>query len=285
MFCRQKHTTTQYVRKNGLCEKFIYLIIQFFYQQGIYIMKKWFFNLTTKQRKSVHIVSVISLFVLMFTLIISPLFVFIWLVILALEITFVCFSISIKIKSIKDNIKKKSATKQADSKKVEIKIVADEKKHEEADHNEVETVKPIADDLINNEKNVQAVNAVEEVVETIADISLPEFVDCDDSNDVLRLKYSYKENLCFCDNFSSFDLKDMSVEFRLESENKYDPNTVAVYSKGQKIGLMFKGNARDIVISCLQNNRFEILAFVCQKDEVNKKISILLGFYEPFDTK
>ena len=92
------------------------------------------------------------------------------------------------------------------------------------------------------------------------------------------LKYSYKQNLCFCENFDSFQLRN-AVSFKLEPDNQYDPNTVAVYVDNKKIGLMYKGDAREIVISCLKRNKYQIEAYVNYRDEENQKSGIVIGFY------
>jgi len=92
------------------------------------------------------------------------------------------------------------------------------------------------------------------------------------------LKYSYKQELCFNENFDSFQLRS-PVTFKLEPDNQYDPDTVAVYVEDKKIGLMYKGDAREIVISCLKRNKFHIDAFVNYRDVENQKSGISIGFY------
>ncbi len=98
----------------------------------------------------------------------------------------------------------------------------------------------------------------------------------------LKLKYKYVERLCFCDNYDGFKLLD-DVAFFHEPENEYDSNTVAVFVGDKKIGLMYKGDCRDIILKCIKQNKYVVKAFVCKKDIENDKIALRIGFYMPID--
>lgn len=90
--------------------------------------------------------------------------------------------------------------------------------------------------------------------------------------------YGYKQGLCFCDNFDKFELGD-SISFKQDKYNKYDSETIVAYVNNNKIGLMFKGTCRDILNRAIQINNFEVDAFVIYKNQQEKKISFLIGFY------
>jgi len=120
----------------------------------------------------------------------------------------------------------------------------------------------------------------EEKPKTESMIDLDEIID-----DVrpLRLKYQYKEHLCFCENYDSFSLGS-TVNFEHDPTNPYDDQTIVVKVGDTKIGLMYKGDCRDIIHKCLKSKKFTIESFIWKKDVENDKIGIKVGFYVPIDT-
>lgn len=99
------------------------------------------------------------------------------------------------------------------------------------------------------------------------------------------LKYVYRENLCFVENIDKVTLEDNDITYHLESDNKYDPNTIAVYVGDTRIGLMYKGNCRDIITKCLRNGKYEVSGFICKLDIENNQIAIKVGFFMPIESR
>ena len=105
-------------------------------------------------------------------------------------------------------------------------------------------------------------------------------------NDIwYALKYRYKENLCFIQNLDKFKLEDTNVTFHLEEDNEYDKETIAVYVGDYKIGLLYKGNCRDIIVKCIRNRKYEVSGFIYKKDDANNSVSVMIAFYEKLDLR
>lgn len=96
---------------------------------------------------------------------------------------------------------------------------------------------------------------------------------------VLRIKYTYRENLCFCENFDCAKLLDV-VSFVRNTDNSYDPNTIEAICNEKRIGLLHKGDCRDIIQKSLISDRYYIMAFVCKRDCEKKEFAIRVAFYE-----
>lgn len=94
-----------------------------------------------------------------------------------------------------------------------------------------------------------------------------------------KLKYIYNENLCFCENIESVEILSR-VGFKQEIDNQYDPETVSVVFNDKKIGLLYKGDCRDILNKCFRNKNDTVVAFVNKIDLNKNQIRIIIGFYE-----
>ena len=212
-------------------------------------MKEWFFNLEDDKKKWVHIV-LIGLWFLLPML--APeegentFLSLLWFAVNVFEVIFIVYHVQYN----KDK-KSKTITSSSIYQKT--------------------TPTVTSSNVVKEEVKVE-----ENKVKISSNIECGEFIEVEDEE--YMLKYSYKENLCFCDNFDSFELTN-AVNFKLEPDNQYDPNTVAVFVKGKKIGLMYKGTPRDIVVNCLKKNKYEMEAYVNYRDEENQKAGIVLGFY------
>ena len=126
---------------------------------------------------------------------------------------------------------------------------------------------------INNDNKCLVIN---NSIETKIEVNLKKSLFYNEK--VYELKYTYKGNLCFCENYDSFKLGDI-VRFRKEEDNPYDHQTIAAIVGNNKIGLMYKGDCRDTLHKCFDLNKYQVVAYVIEKDEQNKKVRIIIGFY------
>lgn len=208
-------------------------------------MKNWFNNLDNKYKVLIHIVLCLAFFIVPSCIGDNAnAFVYlIWLAIPVFEIIFIVWHIQYK-KSQQNNVVK-------------------------ADNNSNQIDNIVKQEPITPKKVIESSLDLDEVIEN-------------DDGLTLKVKYAYKEQLCFCENFDKFKLVD-EVSFEHDPNNEYDKNTIIVKVNDEKIGLMYNGNCRDILLKCLKNNKYEVRAFVCKKDDDKKKISIRIGFYEPLN--
>ena len=96
------------------------------------------------------------------------------------------------------------------------------------------------------------------------------------------LKYRYNENLCFCENLNSIEVLSR-IGFKQEPENDYDHETVAAYFEGRKIGLLYKGDCRDLLNKCFQDGTDTVVALVKKIDVEKQLVVLMIGFYEPIN--
>ena len=219
-------------------------------------MKKWYSQL--KKRENVLIVSILISIVSFFVIGASGedsnigFWIITWLASGTLGIIFLIFEYQIR----------KSAGKQNTSKQLK----------ETQDNNY--DISPIG-----SEENKEEITNIKKATE-----SNKKFNACSEYNGVkYALKYFYRENLCFVENIEKVKLDDNHITFHLEPDNEYDPNTIAVYASGMRIGLMYKGNCRDIIVRCIKNRKYEVSGFICKLDAENNQIAVKVGFFTPLD--
>lgn len=233
-------------------------------------MKNWFLNLRVQVKIFIHFLMFLFILIVFPMLIsVNNVFLFLWLFALVIEIIFIIWS----IKSLKYHKEKNNKTIENNSEKIE-------NDSKEIETNSIETENKKVDTISETKNLNESNNITKKVNKTESDFDLDKIIldyDCD-----YKLKYEYKENLCFCENFNSFGLAD-EVELKREKENDFDKDSVAVYSGGLKIGYLFKGTCRDIVLNCLDNEKYLFNAFVYKRDVENKKIGLKIGFYTPFN--
>ena len=98
----------------------------------------------------------------------------------------------------------------------------------------------------------------------------------------LKIKYRYREKLCFCENLDSIKVLSR-IGFKQEVENVYDKETIVAFFDDKKIGLLYKGNCRDILNKSLGTQKDDFLAFVKRIDLENNFAELIIGFYEPIN--
>lgn len=126
---------------------------------------------------------------------------------------------------------------------------------------------------------IESENSTKKIIKTESNFDLDKIILDYDLD--YKIKYEYKENLCFCENFNAFGLGD-EVEFNREKDNEFDKDAVFVSCGGLKIGYLFKGTCRDIVLNCLDHEKYIFHAFIYKYDIENKKIGLKIGFYTQF---
>ncbi len=223
-------------------------------------MKNWYYQL--KNRALVHIILII-LNIISFFLIgtietdsIIDILVILWLVTGILEIVFVVFEVQLRKRKDKPSTPKDTVNKNS---------------------NTIVTAGPQTATSTNAATEVQQISLLE---------SEKNFNTCTEYNGIKYvLKYVYRENLCFVENIDKIKLEDNNITYHLESDNEYDPNTIAVYVGDIRIGLMFKGSCRDIIVRCIKNKRFEVSGFVCKLDIEKNQIAIKVGFFTPLENR
>lgn len=147
-----------------------------------------------------------------------------------------------------------------------------------------ETKKDIHNEEVKNEQKINSEIKVQN--ETVKIISEKNYNAFTYYNDIwFALKYKYKENLCFIQNLDKFKLEDTNVTFHLEEDNEYDKETIAVYVGDYKIGLLYKGNCRDIILKCIKNSKYEVSGFVYKKDDANNTVGVMIAFYEKLELR
>ncbi len=226
-------------------------------------MKKWFNNLSSKYKLLLHI-ALWSLFFLFPSLIgdnANALIYFIWIACMVFEIIFIIWHIQYKIKNKNAQI---NTIENEINNEIKEKIAPQDKKTSDSSNNCIN----INSESKNSPKKIET------------SVELEHFIQ--EGETELKLKYSYKEQLCFCENHDKISLLD-KVSFVSEPDNEYDSETIAVYLADIKIGLMFKGDCRDIINKTLKNNKYVIEGYVCKNDKENNKISLKIGFYLPLD--
>ena len=73
------------------------------------------------------------------------------------------------------------------------------------------------------------------------------------------------------------------IGFKQEVENVYDKETIVAFFDDKKIGLLYKGNCRDILNKSLGTQKDDFLAFVKRIDLENNFAELIIGFYEPIN--
>ena len=92
------------------------------------------------------------------------------------------------------------------------------------------------------------------------------------------LNNKYSENLCFCENIDIVNLLDI-VSFKHEESNEFDKDTIGAYVGENKIGLLFKGSCRNMLIDSVKYNKYYVKSFVYYKSVKLNRIGIKIGYY------
>lgn len=213
-------------------------------------MKDKFINSNKSEKLTVHVTMIILIITLLILYFIYDMIFLIALFVgsLCLECLFIVWSIGVK-KSISKN--KSKLNKDSDE---EIRYITKK-------------------DLVLNAKNVgKYINYRRiESFEVLDDLIL-----IDDKEYILNNKYS--ENLCFCENIDRINLLDV-VSFKHEEDNKYDKDTIGAYVGDNKIGLLFKGSCRNMLIDSVKYNKYKVKSFVYYKSTKLNRIGIKIGYY------
>lgn len=180
---------------------------------------------------------------------------FIWFLIVIIEVCFIILSVKSFIKHIGEE---KTINKQI------------EKTEEILNNNEKEYSSEI--------KNQNLYEKEDKIIET--SYELPNLILDNDLK--LKIKYRYREKLCFCENLDSIKVLSR-IGFKQEVENVYDKETIVAFFDDKKIGLLYKGNCRDILNKSLGTQKDDFLAFVKRIDLENNFAELIIGFYEPIN--
>jgi len=180
---------------------------------------------------------------------------FIWFLTVIIEVCFIILSVRSFIKHIGEE---KTINKQI------------EKTEEILNNNEKEYSSEI--------KNQNLYEKEDKIIET--SYELPNLILDNDLK--LKIKYRYKEKLCFCENLDSIKVLSR-IGFKQEVENVYDKETIVAFFDDKKIGLLYKGNCRDILNKSLGTQKDDFLAFVKRIDLENNFAELIIGFYEPIN--
>lgn len=180
---------------------------------------------------------------------------FIWFLTVIIEVYFIILSVRSFIKHIGEE---KTINKQI------------EKTEEILNNNEKEYSSEI--------KNQNLYEKEDKIIET--SYELPNLILDNDLK--LKIKYRYREKLCFCENLDSIKVLSR-IGFKQEVENVYDKETIVAFFDDKKIGLLHKGNCRDILNKSLGTQKDDFLAFVKRIDLENNFAELIIGFYEPIN--
>jgi len=180
---------------------------------------------------------------------------FIWFLTVIIEVCFIILSVRSFIKHIGEE---KTINKQI------------EKTEEILNNNEKEYSSEI--------KNRNLYEKEDKIIET--SYELPNLILDNDLK--LKIKYRYREKLCFCENLDSIKVLSR-IGFKQEVENVYDKETIVAFFDDKKIGLLYKGNCRDILNKSLGTQKDDFLAFVKRIDLENNFAELIIGFYEPIN--
>lgn len=180
---------------------------------------------------------------------------FIWFLTVIIEVCFIILSVRSFIKHIGEE---KNINKQI------------EKTEEILNNNEKEYSSEI--------KNQNLYEKEDKIIET--SYELPNLILDNDLK--LKIKYRYREKLCFCENLDSIKVLSR-IGFKQEVENIYDKETIVAFFDDKKIGLLYKGNCRDILNKSLGTQKDDFLAFVKRIDLENNFAELIIGFYEPIN--
>lgn len=180
---------------------------------------------------------------------------FIWFLTVIIEVCFIILSVRSFIKHIGEE---KTINKQI------------EKTEEILNNNEKEYSSEI--------KNQNLYEKEDKIIET--SYELPNLILDNDLK--LKIKYRYREKLCFCENLDSIKVLSR-IGFKQEVENVYDKETIVAFFDDKKIGLLYKGNCRDILNKSLGTQKDDFLAFVKRIDLENNFAELIIGFYEPIN--
>lgn len=98
------------------------------------------------------------------------------------------------------------------------------------------------------------------------------------------LKWCYTQNICMPQNFNSIMLNHQ-VRYVIEKNNIYDKNDIAIYQRDKKIGYLYNGNIKDMIIKyAASNDDYKVYMVVNKVDEDQNIIEIKIGFYRNLET-
>lgn len=109
------------------------------------------------------------------------------------------------------------------------------------------------------------------------------YVDIPETIDGMPIAYQYTAvDVCIIrgqePNFAYFRSGDTAT-LKQEPENAYDPNAVAVYADGTKIGYLYKGRIQDIVNDYLRMKR-PTWTVITGTDAEDRKVQIAISLYK-----
>lgn len=216
---------------------------------------RWFYELNWKGKSLIHLLMLILIIIILPLILIkkeTTVGFLIWFLFSFMELIFIVFS----VKSFYKNICKKIQEKKLNAKK---------------NNNTNNISETYETEKIVNKETKKEKNILEK------DFELPRIIFNNEGE--FKRKYCYTEKLCFCENIDSIKILSR-ISFKQESDNQYDNETIAAYFEDKKIGLLYKGNCRDILNKCFKTDNDNVIAFVKKIDLIQNAISLLIGFYE-----
>lgn len=98
------------------------------------------------------------------------------------------------------------------------------------------------------------------------------------------LKWCYTQNICMPQNLNSIKLNHQA-RFVVEENNNYDKNAVAIYQRDKKIGYLYNGNIKDMIIKyAISNDDYKVYMVINKIDKEQNIIEIKIGFYKNLET-
>lgn len=244
------------------------------------LLKDFFYDLNWKIKLLLHVL--IFIFILLIIPLISissenSIWYFIWFLLVIIEICLLNFSIKSFIRHMKKKIDIKNQIKKTE-------IIENNKTKEKS--SEIENIRldetKKEKERTDYEEHISSTQTLQTEENKIFETSyeLPNLIL--DNNLELKIKYRYREKLCFCENLDSIKILSR-IGFNQDTENKYDKETIVAYFEDKKIGLLYSGNCRDILKKSLENQNDNFIALVKKIDLENNIAELIIGFYEPIN--
>lgn len=243
-------------------------------------LKDFFYDLNWKIKLLLHVIN------LFFILLIIPLvsisfensiWYFIWFLLLIIEICLLFFSVKSFIRHMQEKLNTKKQIKKVET----IDKNKGKEKSSEIENVRLDEVKNVKEEYayemsISSAQTLQAgENKIFETYYELPNLFL-------ENNLELKIKYRYREKLCFCENLDSIKILSR-IGFSQDTENEYDKDTIVAYFGDKKIGLLYNGNCRDILKKKLENQNDNFIALVRKIDFENNIVELIIGFYEPIN--
>ena len=230
-------------------------------------MKKWFMNLNPRHRKYTilgsWVVTVVLFFLVGMTpghLIISDIFVWLWLCFLVLSLVFTVLAIILAITDFASATKKKFSTHSHSA----------PAKH----HNESNTTTVSFKSVETNQAAPQSVYTPPVKPESEKNYNL-----FDKIEDDFYLAYEYEEKIALPQIGIITGNGGKKITFKQEPDNEYDNRAVALYLGDDKIGYVYRGRTQDMVNDWIKRDDF-FWGYINKIDVANSTATFKVGFYK-----